>query len=140
MVPADIHQRLLKPLGGGAAALKHGMSPAAALLGHGQQEVLGGDEVVLEPIRLDQSAVEQALQLPPHIVLAPLYPGNVLQASLEIFSQNGQVNARLLQHYRHQAVLLLHQSPQQVQAGHLLVSGLASQGLGGGQGFAGFDG
>ena len=62
LIAAHGGERLEHGIVGGAVTGEQIVSPVATLVGHGQQQMLGGDVLVLEVIRLFESLVEQALR------------------------------------------------------------------------------
>ena len=135
LVAPHRRERLEEPLPGQALLVQ---PPAgcglAALVEEGDDEVLHGDVVVLEPLRLALGRVEQAGQPLGHEHLARGCAGAgdagpPTEVGLDVGPQPVGIGARLAQQPGHEPVGLLEQGQQQVLAVHLGVAGPDGDGL-----------
>ena len=106
----------------GAGAVEQLAGGVAALLGHGEQQVLGGDELVLEVAGFVEGALQDLVQRL-RKVHAGLHAGGLGQVAQQAagLGDNGVgVHAALFQHRADDAFLLLGERDQQVQRKHHL--------------------
>jgi hypothetical protein len=98
-----------------------------------EQEVLGRDVVVLEPVRLGEGAVEDLLQVLAEVAVGARDLGSALERALELGRERAEVHPGLLEQRRDQPVALIDERGEQVEAEDLLVPKPPGQGLGGRQ-------
>ena len=113
LATAHVHQRLQDRLA---------VEPAA--LGQRQQQVLDRDVFVLQALGLGEGALECRSQRAAGLRLRvrPLHAGQAGQLLLEPCAHGGRALARLLEHARRDAALLVDQRGQQVRRGQLRVA------------------
>ncbi len=133
LVAADVLQRLEERVAGGARALQRlgGRRPAVEKR---QQQVLGGDVLVLEGFRLTERLLQGGVELRRSVRGRAVGPRQRGEALLDVGREAARVHPDLAEGRGDDATLLVEERLHEVFGRHLRVVALLRQGLGSRQG------
>ena len=118
LVAADLAQHLEEGVAGHAVALQ-GVGGGGLRVEEGEQQVLGGDVLVLQGLRLAQGRLEDGVELGRDVGRSALGAREGGEGPVQVGAEAADVRSHLAEGGRNDASLLLEQGLQQVLGRHL---------------------
>ena len=117
----DLGKRLQDLFSRGAGSTEDPGRLRVGLVGDGEEEMLGGQVLILEPLHLGPGHIQDLLQSRAEIGLGAVHLGEAVERCLQVSGDAGRVCAQSQQERRHGPVLLFQEREQQVFGEDFLV-------------------